>query len=109
MFHTLYILNKLFIHINISFKLFQSYFYYYILHNLGSVVMKIPGVYPKDDLCDNCCCTPCFCTITKDLLDVETMFTTIEPSKGVKQCLESDKRTEGVKCVYNQIVNVCHP
>ena len=26
------------------------------------------------------------------------MFTTIEPSKGVKQCLQSDKRTEGVKC-----------
>ena len=82
---------------NISFKLFQSYFYYYILHNLGSVVTKIPGVCPKDDLYDNCC-TPCVCTTTKDLLDVETMFTTIGPSKGVKQCLESDKRTEGVKC-----------
>ena len=83
---------------NIYFKLFQSYFYYCILHNLGNVVMKIPGVCPKDDLCDNCYCTPCVCIITKDLLDVETMFTTIEPSKGVKQCLESDKRTEGVKC-----------
>ena len=34
---------------NIYFKLFQSYFYY-ILHNLGSVVIKIPGVCPKDDL-----------------------------------------------------------
>ena len=98
MFHTLYILNKLFIHMNISFKLFQSYFHYYILHNLGSIMTKIPRVCPKDDLCDNCCCTPCVCTITKDPLDVETMFTTIEPSKGVKQCLESDKRTEGVKC-----------
>ena len=94
---------------NISFKLFQSYFYYYILHNLGSVVTKIPGVCLKDDLCDNCCCTPCACTITKDPLDVETMFTTIEPSKGVKQCLESDKRTEVLNVVYNQIANVCHP
>ena len=91
---------------NISFKLFQSYFYYYILHNLGSAVMKIPGVCPKDDL--NRCCTPCVRTITKDPFDVETMFTTIEPSKGVKHCLESDKRTEGVKCCL-QPDNKCLP
>ena len=58
---------------------------------------KIPGDCPKDDFCGNCCCTPCVGTITKVPLDVETMFTTIDPSKGVKQCLESDKRSEGVK------------
>ena len=59
---------------------------------------KIPEDCPKDDFCGNCCCTPCVCTITKVPLDVETMFTTIDPSKGVKQCLESDKkRSEGVK------------
>ena len=45
----------------------------------------------------NCCSTSCVCRITKVPLDVETMFTTFDPSKGVKQCLESDNRSKGVK------------
>ena len=58
---------------------------------------KIPGNCPKDDLCENCCCLPCACTISKVPVDVERMFTTVKQSKGVKQCLQSHKRSEGVK------------
>ena len=64
---------------------------------MGSVVMKIPGNCLKDDLCENCCCLPCACTITKVPVDVERMFTTVKQSKGVKQCLQSHKRSKGVK------------
>ena len=38
------------------------------------------------------------------------MFTTIEQSSGVKQCLQSHVRDLKVlNCVYNQIANVCPP
>ena len=40
---------------------------------------------------------PCACTITKVLVDVERMYTTAKQSKGVKQCLQYHKRSEGVK------------
>ena len=58
---------------------------------------KIHGNCPKDDLCENCCCLPYACTITKVLVDVERIFTTVKQSKGVKQCLQSHKRSEDVK------------
>ena len=58
---------------------------------------KIHGNCPKDDLCENCCCLPCACTITKVPVDVERMYTTVKQSKGVKQCLQSHNRSEDVK------------
>ena len=58
---------------------------------------KIPENCPKDDLYENCCCLSCACTITKVPVDGERMFTTVKQSKGVKQCLQSHKRSEGVK------------
>ena len=48
-------------------------------------------------ICENCCCLPCACTITKVPVDIERIFTTVKQSKGVKHCLQSHKRSEGVK------------
>ena len=75
---------------------------------------KIHGNCPKDDLCENYCCLPCACTITKVLVDVERIFTTFKQSKGVKQCIQSHKRSEGVKqflqsdseCLPSKIRNI---
>ena len=69
---------------------------------------KIPGNCQKDYLCENCCCLPCAYTITKVLVDIERMFTTVKQSEGVKQCLQSHKTSEGVNSFYIQIVNFCY-
>ena len=69
---------------------------------------KIPGNCPKDYLCENCCCLPCACTITKVPVDVERMYTTVKQPKAVKQCLQSYKRSEGVKW-FLQLDSECLP